>query len=843
MYQKCKPGALLLGILFSFLFVTNTGYTQVVAGIRANGRIMLHGDTINVCQGSSINYLSAAQGSLNIFWRFNGGSPSTALGVGPFSVTYNNVGYDTTFQKVVGGAFSDSTFIIVHVSDIHPVAGYVFSPDNVCGNEPIQFTNTSTTGEPLGFQWNFGDASTSSAQHPTHQFLSAVGMPGTQIFPVSLVVTNVYGCKDSVLHDVTIKKTPDASIGNADALVSFAPFNGMSTFKKCNNIPSYTFKFNNQSSTITNNVSYKIQWGEGSPDSTFTSWPYGQVITHNFPLGGSTMTVSVTGSDGCIGIKKYVVFLGTIPAGGLASLGNTDICSSDSLRFLITNVSNNPPGTIYSFLINDGSGAQVFQHAPPSTVAHYFNVGSCFFTSNNGINTYSNAFGAYLTIENPCGSNSASVVPIYVSGKPRPVILLPTPVVCVNSVVAITNASSFGNVINSTGTFTSDCLNNGIKVWKISPASGYNLISGTLGSLNGNPLNGNMWTDGSNSLSVQFTATGTYTIKIFVFNDRCGIDSTTSTICVRNPPQAAFTINQHRSCNPVTINLINTSPAGGCQGDDYTWTISYSDPEGCAPASGNPYSFVNGSSATSASPSVFFSMIGKYVIRLSVKATNSPYGCPEVYALDSFYIKGPPTASVSSVGPICANSSIIPAATVVNCYAPGPFGYQWTFTNGSPASSTNLLPGAVQYNITGLHPIQLIVTDSSCMLSDTVVTSVNVFAAPAAEAGNNSSVCSGSVVQLGIPGVTGVNYQWTPATGLSNPAIANPTLIANYAGASNDTTYIYYLSASIGSNCFNTDSVRVTVKRMPQLSVNPLSAEICVGTNVALSASGADYYS
>src|SRR5258706_2135311 len=157
MYQKCKV-APLLAILFSLLFVTNTGYTQVIAGIRANGRIMLHGDTIHICKGSSINYLSAAQGSLNIYWRFNGGLPLTSLGIGPFAVSYNTVGFDTTFQKVVGGAFSDSTFIIVHVSDIYPVAAYNFSPDNVCGNEIIQFTNTSTTGAPLSSLWNFADA-------------------------------------------------------------------------------------------------------------------------------------------------------------------------------------------------------------------------------------------------------------------------------------------------------------------------------------------------------------------------------------------------------------------------------------------------------------------------------------------------------------------------------------------------------------------------------------------------------------------------------------------------------------------------------------------------------------
>src|SRR5215813_526260 len=131
MYRTYWRRTTLFCLCVFILFTSTTSYSQVVAGIRANGRIMLHGDTIHVCKGSYVNYLSAAQGSLNISWRFNSGAPGTAFGVGPFSVIYNNVGYDTTFQKVVGGAFSDSTFIIVHVSDIYPVAGYTFSPDNV----------------------------------------------------------------------------------------------------------------------------------------------------------------------------------------------------------------------------------------------------------------------------------------------------------------------------------------------------------------------------------------------------------------------------------------------------------------------------------------------------------------------------------------------------------------------------------------------------------------------------------------------------------------------------------------------------------------------------------------
>jgi hypothetical protein len=614
MSMLCLVMSLLLGF---------TSNAQVIAGIRANGKVLKNGDTINVCRGGGILYQSTAQGTMNINWQFNSGLPSSRSGIGPFSIFYNTVGYDTTFQYIGTGVFTDSMYVIVNVSDVKPQASFSFSPDNVCGNEPIQFANASAMGEPLSFTWTFGDGTSSNELNPSHQFLSAVGMPGSQTFPVKLVVNNINACSDSITKTLTIRKVADAAIGSADPTVLFEPFNGNSTFKKCNNIPFYNFKFNNQTTTPDNNASYNINWGDGSPDTTFTTWPTDIVIDHTFKIGSSTMTVSVTGKDGCIGIKKYIVFLGTVPAGGLASLGNTDICSSDSLRFAITNVENNPPGTSYTFFINDGSANQVFKNAAPEIVGHYFDVGSCSFTSNNGLQSYINAFGAYLTIENPCGSNSASVVPIYVSGKPRPSISVASPVICVNTNVNIVNNSGFGNVITPGPNFTATCSESGRKVWDIVPATGYIINTGKFGSLNNNIADGSKWTDGSNALNVRFTETGIYTIKIYLYNERCGMDSTFSTICVRTPPEASFTMSKKSSCGPSQVDMNNTSPKGGCQGDEYRWTITYSDPENCAIADGTPYTFVNGSNFISRSPSLMFTKPGRYIVRLSVKGVTS----------------------------------------------------------------------------------------------------------------------------------------------------------------------------------------------------------------------------
>ncbi|MEI9943771.1 MAG: PKD domain-containing protein [Chitinophagaceae bacterium] len=814
---------------------------QVSSGIRADGKIIAHGDTVYVCKNKSVRYESSSSGSLFINWRFQGGNPSTGFGIGPFNVSYNAIGYDTTFQVVEGSnGFADSTFIIVCVSDIYPVADYTFATDGVCGNVPIQFTNISTgTDGPLNYVWSFGDGNTTGVISPSHQFLSAIGTTGSQPFNVKLLVTNALGCADSTTRVVTVQKIPDAAMGNnLNPAVNYGVFNNIPTFKRCDAALSYNFQFTNTSTTIPINTEYTIQWGDGlSPDSTFTSWPAGTIVYHTFPRGGSNMTVSVKGANGCIGIKKYLVFLGTIPGAGLGSNGDRDICSSEGLSFSINNTASNPPGTLYIFTVNDGTPSQTFQHPPPATVDHYFSTGSCGVTSA----PFNNSYKAELLVSNPCGLSNPTIVPIYVSGKPRPGISIPAPVVCVNTTVPIFSSSSFGNTITSNGGFISDCFSTGKIVWEIVPSTGYTLLSGTYGSFNGNPTNGVLWTPGSTGLNVNFNTAGTYTIKLTLYNERCGYVTGFTTICVRNPPTASFTMSKKKSCAPETIAFTNTSSASGCQGNSYFWEVTYADPLNCNPGgAGSGYTFMVGGN-TSASPSINFYKIGRYAIRLTTTAIKS-FGCQVAYAYDTFYVTGPPKAAVVPIGNICAANSITPSGSVISCYSIGTFTYEWNFTGGIPATSTNLNPGAISYAATGTYPVQFIVKDDECGLSDTVNTTVTITDKPVAEAGNSVSVCSGQVVPIGMPPISGVTYQWSPATGLSNPSIANPIATLTYNGPAYDTTYKFYFTASQGVDCSNIDSVEINVKRKPILAVTPSATAICSAGSVTITASGAEDY-
>ena len=99
--------------------------------------------------------------------------------------------------------------------------------------------------------------------------------------------------------------------------------------------------------------------------------------------------------------------------------------------------------------------------------------------------------------------------------------------------------------------------------------------------------------------------------------------------------------------------------------------------------------------------------------------------------------------------------------------------------------------------------------DESCDLTSYKEVSVVVISKPVAEAGANFSMCGGETKTIGMAPVTGVVYQWQPTTGISDPAIANPTVTLNYNGTASDTTYKFFVTAGEGPDCSSIDSIEI----------------------------------
>ena len=417
--------------------------------------------------------------------------------------------------------------------------------------------------------------------------------------------------------------------------------------------------------------------------------------------------------------------------------------------------------------------------------------------------------------------------------------IYPSQYVCANATVSFFNNSAGGNTVSSAGN-TTQCTNTGKQVWTITPATGYNLTFGTLGSTNGSPNNTNVWTNGSNFINIQFLVPGTYTIRMQTGTDRCGTQEIVRTICVRTPPQASFTMDKKFSCGIDTAYLTNTSPTGGCLGDTYNWTVTHTDPAGCNTFNGIDYKFVNGTLEVSKNPNIQFLKTGRYIITLTVNAVNTSFTCaPGVYR-DTFYVKAKPKVNINPINTVCIGNTVLPTASVTNCYGTVPLQYIWTFSNGSPDSAFTINPGAISYNSIGNHRIILDVTNECGVTRDTAAAIIT--STPTAKAGADVSVCSGVAANIGEPASGGFTYQWSPATGLNSATVANPTVTRTYAGPSSDTTFRYVLTISAGANCSGTDTVYVTVKKNPVVIASPITAQACVGTQQQLIVSGANSY-
>ncbi|MDX2250288.1 MAG: PKD domain-containing protein [Bacteroidia bacterium] len=126
----------------------------------------------------------------------------------PVNVTFNSPP-DTCYQirmvaDTAGFCFDTTTFQVCTASP--PLAALGTGWDKFCGTPALnQFTDQSQSTLPLTYEWSFGDGSTSVLKNPAHIFQQ------TGTFSVRLVVTNAYGCRDTLTDQVTVLPQPVAN--------------------------------------------------------------------------------------------------------------------------------------------------------------------------------------------------------------------------------------------------------------------------------------------------------------------------------------------------------------------------------------------------------------------------------------------------------------------------------------------------------------------------------------------------------------------------------------------------------------------------------------------------------
>ncbi|MEP6676929.1 MAG: PKD domain-containing protein [Ferruginibacter sp.] len=259
-----------------------------------------------------------------------------------------------------------------------PVAGFNVNTANQCftGNQ-FNFTNTSTlsSGNPLLYSWDLGDAGTAATGDVTHNYLQ----PG--LYNVKLLVTGDGGCVDSSKMNVTVYPNPDTSL-TLTGSASYCEGNGQSIIKV--------------------NPAATIQWYKDNAIIAGAVQPQ-----YNVTQTGSYNAV-ITTSNGCTlptSAKQITIY--AQPKAGF-TVNNANQCFTGH-QFVFTNTSIISSGTMqYHWDLGDGTVSTT------ADVTHTYSgpgvyivkmlvnsAGGCADSSSMTLNVYANPAAAF-TVQSAC---------------------------------------------------------------------------------------------------------------------------------------------------------------------------------------------------------------------------------------------------------------------------------------------------------------------------------------------------------------------------------------------------------------------------------------------------------
>jgi len=299
-------------------------------------------------------------------------------------------------------------------------------------------------------------------------------------------------------------------------------------------------------------------------------------------------------------------------------------------------------------------------------------------------------------------------------------------------------------------------------------------------------------TSHQNNPSYIYTNTGNYNVQLAVTDSKGCYDKTIVTVDINDRPD--FSIgNDTLICSIDTLQLKATGTGS------FFWTPAY-----------------NINNQNVASPLVSPDTPTKYYASFS-----DAYGCK---GTDSVFIdvKDFVTLNAGNDTTICKTDAIAlsPVSDALR--------YEWAPTN--TLDNSNLKnPTAIPLDNTTYTVTASI---GKCKSVDAIT--VKLIPYPLANAGNDSTICIGSSVQLNASG--GSFYKWSPAFFLDNPNIANPA-----ASPIHDINYTVTVSDTLGCPKAVSDAVVIHVLELVA-DAGPADTSVVINQPLQLNASGGEVY-
>lgn len=703
-----------------------------------------------------------------------------------------------------------------------PIADFNFT-SNGCVTQAVSFLdNSNTSGRPvISRYWNFGDATTSGINNPSHTYATA-GSYNVQY----ALITDIGCLSDTVSHTVSLTDPP------------VAHFN-VSTPKCLNE----TITFSDQS-TVTGGASL-VKWywnfADGSPLVTALSnadqiHSYASTLTYNASLIVETGT-------GCK--SPAYIFPVTVSPIPVADFTHSLVCLPNGISNF-TNASTVANGSTLSSTWNFGDPSSGINNTSSLTnPSHYFStVGpytvtlsvvsaeGCAKDSSKVItDIYAQPHAAFTDNHKYClhdtlrfisasdalpgnsiaqwnwdfgdgATNSLSPMPIhqYATGGNYTVKhWIVTDKGCVSD-TAIAIVTIYELVVDFNFAMP-DCETRGINFTDQSV-----FVGGTMTSWSWNFHDGSPLVAGQNPTHV-YASEGTYLVSLVIETDKGCVNGNAKSIVINSRPHTGFILPEvclsDSYAQFIDSSHINT-------GSITNWQWNFGDP-----GSG----LLNSSNAQN--PQHGYSAIGNYTATLIVTSNN---GCTDTLA-QSFTVNGDiPVANFNTLNPatFCANDSVtIQDASSVNFGNITKVEIYWDNVGAPTVFQTDdyPFPGKIyrhiypnfQVPLTKTFTIRYRAYSGATCVNDRLKTII-INAAPKVQFNTIPDICLDAtpyqIVQAseigGVPGTGVFTGPGVSSSGVFNPASVGP-----------GTYTIKYTFTSSAGGCVDTNSTTIKVLQPP----------------------------
>jgi PKD repeat protein len=311
-------------------------------------------EVLNDCQDKELKFANTStstQGTLFYDWDFGDGSKSSTTN--PSNLYALPGSYSVVLKSIT--SFGCESTLTKEVT-VFPLPQVNFDVSNACQDVAFNFNNTSTISSgTMSYQWEFGDATTSSSANPSKNYL----VDGT--YSIHLMALSDKGCTSEITKQLQVFPLPILNFGgniitcgisytlDAENLGSTYLWSDGSTNRlfTAGASGTYTVTVKTVNSCVkTEAVSITLNGvvtpnlgaditvcgsttlDAGYPGSTYL-WSTGAVDRILLVTSSGNYSVTVTDANGCVGSDNVIVTVNSVPIVNLGA--DVAICSDQSI--------------------------------------------------------------------------------------------------------------------------------------------------------------------------------------------------------------------------------------------------------------------------------------------------------------------------------------------------------------------------------------------------------------------------------------------------------------------------------------------------------------------------------